>query len=80
MHAICVGCEIFNGPHLTKDCHLDDNENRRAQVCYSSGDRFDEDWRKTKKNGCPMKSTERKNKEKYKQTGRGFFPKTTTTT
>ena len=43
IHAIRVGCEKCNDPHLTKDCHLDKNRNKKAQVYYSSGDRYDED-------------------------------------
>ena len=29
IHAIRVGCERCNGPHLTKDCHLDENGNKK---------------------------------------------------
>ena len=53
IHAIHVGCDSYSGPHLTKDCDLDENGNRKEQVCYSSGDRFDEDWRKPKKECLP---------------------------
>lgn len=42
MHAIQVGCCNCNGPHLTKDYDLDENRNRKAQICYSSGEQFDE--------------------------------------
>lgn len=49
MHVIQVGYDICSGPHLTKDCDLDENENRKAQLFYSSGDRYDENWRKPKK-------------------------------
>ena len=42
IHAIRVGCERCNGPHLTKDCNLDAYGNKRAQVFYSSGDKYDE--------------------------------------
>nr|KAJ0205103.1 hypothetical protein LSAT_V11C500241070 [Lactuca sativa] len=36
IHAIRVGCENLRGPHLTKDCDLDENGNWKVQVCYSS--------------------------------------------
>ena len=49
IHAIYVDYERCNGPYLTKDCHLDEKWNKKAQVCYSSGDRYNEDWRKLKK-------------------------------
>lgn len=42
-HAIGVGCDNCSSPHLTKDCELDENSNRKEQVCYSSGDKYDED-------------------------------------
>lgn len=53
IHTIRVGCENCSGPHLTKDCDLDENGNRKAQVYYSIGDKYDEDWRKTKKERLP---------------------------
>ena len=53
IHAIGVGCERCNRPHLTKDCFLDDNGNKKAQVYYFSGDKYDEDWRKLKKEWLP---------------------------
>lgn len=43
IHVIYVGCDNCSGPHLTRDCDLDENGNRKAQACYSSGDRYDED-------------------------------------
>ena len=49
IHALRVGCERCNGPHLTKDCHLDENGNKKAQVCYSRGEKYDANWRKPKK-------------------------------
>ena len=30
IHAIRVGCENCGGPHLTKDCDLDENGNQRV--------------------------------------------------
>lgn len=52
-HVIHVGCEKSNGPHFTKDFHLDDNRNSKAQVFFSSGDRYDDDWRKPEKEWLP---------------------------
>ncbi|XP_023749864.1 uncharacterized protein LOC111898174 [Lactuca sativa] len=54
IHAIGVGCENCRGPHLTKDCDLDENGNKKAQVFYLSGDRYDEKWRKPKKEWLPF--------------------------
>lgn len=34
VHAICVGCYNGNGPHLTKDFHLEKNRNRKVQVFF----------------------------------------------
>ena len=34
IHAIRVRCDNCNGPHLTKDCDLDKNRNKKAQVLY----------------------------------------------
>ncbi|KAL7597527.1 hypothetical protein Lser_V15G21750 [Lactuca serriola] len=31
IHAIRVGCENCNGPHLTRDCDLDENGNKKVQ-------------------------------------------------
>ena len=42
IHAIRVGCENCGGSHLARDCDLDENGNKKAQVFYSSGDRYDE--------------------------------------
>ena len=43
IHATRVGCENCGGPHLTKECDRDENGNKKAQIFYSSGDRYDED-------------------------------------
>lgn len=43
IHAIQVGCDNYSGSHLTKDCDLDENDNKKAQVSCSRGDRFGED-------------------------------------
>lgn len=32
IHVIQVGYDNYNGLHLTKDCDLDENENKNAQV------------------------------------------------
>lgn len=43
IHALQVGCDNCSGPHLTKDCDLMKNVYKKARICYSSGDKFDED-------------------------------------
>lgn len=53
IHAIRVGCDNCNGPHLMKDCNLDANGNRKAQVHYSSGEKYYEDWRQPKMERLP---------------------------
>ena len=69
IHAIRVGCERCSGPRLAKDCKMDEFGNRKAQVCYSSGDKFDEDWRKPKKEWLPYEEYKKQKEEKYRQTG-----------
>ena len=32
----------------SKDGYLDENGNKKAQVCYSTRDKYDENWRKPK--------------------------------
>ena len=73
IHVIRVGCDNFSSPHLTKDCNLDENGNKKAQMFYSSGDKFDEDWRKPKKEWLPDEEYKKQKDEKYKQIGRGFY-------
>ncbi|XP_023771566.1 uncharacterized protein LOC111920200 [Lactuca sativa] len=75
IHAIRVGCENCNGPHLTRDCDLDENGNKKVQVCYSSGDRYDEDWRNPNKEWLPYDEHKKAKEEKFKQKGRGFYQK-----
>ncbi|XP_052624837.1 uncharacterized protein LOC128132355 [Lactuca sativa] len=75
IHAIRVGCENCNGPHLTRDCDLDENGNKKVQVCYSSRDRYDEDWRKPKKEWLPYEEYKKAKEEKFRQKGRGFYQK-----
>ncbi|KAL7609424.1 hypothetical protein Lser_V15G10314 [Lactuca serriola] len=75
IHAIRVGCENCNGPHLTRDCNLDENGNKKVQVCYSSGDRYDEHWRKPKKEWIPYEEYKKAEEEKLRQKGRGFYQK-----
>lgn len=75
IHAIQVGCDKYNGVHLSKDCSLDENENRKAQVCYSSGDKYDEDWRKPKKKWLPYDEYKKAKEEKFWQTCHGFYQK-----
>lgn len=49
IHAIRFGRNNCNGSHLTKDCSFYDNGNRKAQVYYSSGDIYHEQFRNSKK-------------------------------
>lgn len=67
IHAIWVGCDNCSGPHLTEDCDLDENGNLKAQVCYSSGDRFDDDWRKPKKEWLPYDEYKKEKEGRYRQ-------------
>lgn len=32
IHAIQVGCDNCSGPHLTKDCDIDENMNRKTEA------------------------------------------------
>mgnify|MGYP001598848233 CR=1 FL=1 len=75
IHAIRVGCENCRGPHLTRDCDLDENGNKKAQVLYSSGDRFDDNLRKPKKEWLPYEEYKKENEEKFKQKERGYYQK-----
>lgn len=68
-----MGCVNCSGPHLTKDYNLDENENRKAKACYLSGDRYDEDWRRPKKEWLPYDEYKKANEEKYRQQGHGFY-------
>ena len=72
---IRVGCENCSGPHLTKDCDLDENGNQKVQVCYPSGYKYDEDWRKPRKEWLPYDEYKKAKEEKYKMKIRGFFQK-----
>lgn len=65
IHVIRVGCDNCGRTHLTKDCDLDENGNRKAQVFYSSGDRYDEDWRKPRKKWFPYTEYKKQNDEKF---------------
>lgn len=73
IHDIQVGCDIYSDPHLTKDCDLDENGNKKAQVCYSSGDRYNEDLRNPKREWKPYDEYKIEKKENYRQQGRGFY-------
>lgn len=75
LHAIRVGCKIFNGTHLTKYRQLDENGNRKDQVCYTSGDFYDKDWRKLKKEWFMYDDFKKQKEETYWQTGRGYYQK-----
>ena len=52
---------------------MDEYGNKKAQVCYSSGDKYDEDWRKPKKEWLPYEEYKKQKEEKFRQTGRGFY-------
>lgn len=67
------GCENCNGPHLTRDCDLDENGNQKVQACYSSDDHYDEDWRKNKKTWLPYDEYNKSKEEKFEQKGKGFY-------
>ncbi|XP_023735567.1 uncharacterized protein LOC111883470 [Lactuca sativa] len=75
IHAIHVGCVRCNGPHLTKYCHLEENENKKDQVYYSNGDKYDEDWRKPKKEWFPYDEYKKQKDENFRGTGQGFYQK-----
>lgn len=72
IHAIQVGCDNCCGPHLTKDCDL---KKKGIKVFYSSGDKFDEYWRKPKNEWFPYDEYKKEKEEKYRQTGRGYYKK-----
>lgn len=69
IHAIQVGCEACNRPHLTRDCELDENRYKKAQLCYLSEDTFDEDWRKPRWKPYEYK---KEKEDKYQQQNYGF--------
>lgn len=73
--AIRFSCDKCNGPHLTKDCHLDEDGNKKVQVCDSSGDKCDEYWRKPKKEWLSYEDYKKQKEENFRQTGRGFYQK-----
>ncbi|KAI3752924.1 hypothetical protein L2E82_24966 [Cichorium intybus] len=72
IHAIQVGCDNCSGPHLAKDCPLDEDGKRKESVCYSSGDRFDE-RRPRNNNWKPYEEYKMDQAEKYKQSGQGYY-------
>lgn len=69
INVIHVGCHNCSRPHLTKNCDLDENGNWKDQGCYSSGDMYDEDWRKPKKEWLPYDGYK---KEKRRSTRNKF--------
>ncbi|XP_023748419.1 uncharacterized protein LOC111896683 [Lactuca sativa] len=75
IHVIQVGCDNCNEPHLTRDCDLDKNGNKKVQECYSSGQRFDDNWQKPKKEWLPYDEYKKAKEEKYTQKARGFYQK-----
>lgn len=54
---------------------MDENGNRKAQFFYSSGDMFDEHWRRPKKEWKPYEEYQREKKDIYRQQGGGFYQK-----
>ncbi|KAI3740492.1 hypothetical protein L2E82_30941 [Cichorium intybus] len=72
IHAIQVGCDNCSGPHIAKDCPLDEDGKRKESVCYSSGDRFDE-RRPRNSNWKPYEEYKKDQAEKYKQSGQGYY-------
>ena len=75
VHAIWVGCKNCNGSHLTKDCDVDENGNRKDKACYSIGDLYDEDWRRPKMKWLPYDEYKKEKEEKYEKNGRNFYQK-----
>ncbi|XP_023762711.1 uncharacterized protein LOC111911152 [Lactuca sativa] len=60
IHAIRVGCERFTGPHLTKDCHLDEYGNKRLKFATRVGKSMMKIEENQRKSGSHMKSTRSK--------------------
>ena len=52
---------------------MDEYGNKKAQVCYSSGDKYEEDWQKPKKEWLPYEEYKKQKEEKFRQTSRGFY-------
>ena len=44
-------------------------------MCYSSGDRFDKDWRTIKIEWLPYEEYKKQKEEKYRPIGRGYYQK-----
>lgn len=44
-------------------------------MCYSSGDKYDEGWRKRKKEWFPYDEYKKAKEEKFRQTRRGYYQK-----
>lgn len=53
VHTIQARCNSCSGLHLTKDCNMDKNKNKEAQMCYSSKENYDMDWRWVKNGWNP---------------------------
>lgn len=43
IHTIQVDCDNFSGAHFLRVCDLDENSRKKAQVYYSSVDKYDQD-------------------------------------
>lgn len=41
IHAIQVGCDNCSGPHIQKDYPLDEDGNKKAEVCYTFGVKYE---------------------------------------
>lgn len=75
IHTIQVRCDNCSKPHLTKEGDLIENGNKKVQVCYSSGDIFDDDWRNPNRNGSPMKSIKKTEKKNIDNMGKILYQK-----
>ncbi|XP_023767897.1 uncharacterized protein LOC111916464 [Lactuca sativa] len=75
IHAIRVGFENCRGSHLTKDCDLEENGNQKVQAYYSSGGRYDDDWRKPKKEWLPCDEYKKANRKSISKKQGVFYQK-----
>ena len=77
IHSIQVGCDNCSRGNYTKDCPLDEDGNRKENVCYTAADRSD-NWRNQnwKREGWkPREEYLREKEARYKQTAPGFYQK-----
>lgn len=73
IHVIQVGCDNCSEPRLTKDYDLDENANKKVQVFYSSGDRYDDDYRKPKREWKSYDKYKKYKEKRFRQQGRGWI-------